>query len=360
LSEAFRAGILIVEPRVVPLTRYAGRFLTSIQVAGWVSRVYILVLLLRPVVLSDRQEAPGRDVARIFGLYGRHSADAFAVQPDKHHLLLADRRALAAFATKGAVAIACGDPMSSDEDFPGVVAEFTEHCVRHGWTPSFYLASEERLPIYQSLGYASQRAAEEAIIDTSRWTPPTPRQFTVPGMKVLKYNRGSGTDLFLDEQLEEVTEDWLQTRRIGEMGFTIGRFSLEAVTAGSVFLLSKQHRVEAFCVWLPYKNGTAMVLDLMRQRHSAPPNSAEMLISESLRLLGESGVRETSLSAVPLRQSDEQFMNPVDRDFMSIFEPNWENRFIVYPRGASLARIRYALAAVQFGRFRTRRIDFSS
>src|SRR5215831_9880709 len=121
LSEAFRAGILIVEPRVVPLTRYAGRFLTSIQVAGWVSRVYILVLLLRPVVLSDRQEAPAQDVARIFARYGGHSAAAFAVQPDKHHLLLAQGQALAAFATKGAVAIACGDPMSSPDDLPAAV-----------------------------------------------------------------------------------------------------------------------------------------------------------------------------------------------------------------------------------------------
>jgi lysylphosphatidylglycerol synthetase-like protein (DUF2156 family) len=85
-----------------------------------------------------------------------------------------------------------------------------------------------------------------------------------------------------------------------------------------------------------------------------------MLISESLRLLAENGVREASLSAVPLRQPDEQFMNPIDRDFMSIFQPRWVDRFIVYPRGAALARIRYALAAVQFGRFRTRRIDFSS
>src|SRR5262249_43106042 len=132
------------------------------------------------------------------------------------------------------------------------------------------------------------------------------------------------------------------------------------ITSGIVFVLGKQHRIEAFCMWLPYKNGAAMVLDLMRQRHGAPANSAEMLISESLRLLAEGGVREVSLSAIPLRQGDEQFLNPVDRVFMSFSEPRWENRYIFYPRGAALARIRYVLPAVQLGRFRPRRIDFSS
>jgi lysylphosphatidylglycerol synthetase-like protein (DUF2156 family) len=297
----------------------------------------------------------------LFALYGSDSTSAFAIQPDKHHLLLANRRALAAFATKGAVAIACGDPMSSTADFPTVVRDFTEHCVRHGWTPSFYLASEERLPVYHSLGYASQRAAEEAIIQLGDWDASRFSQYLTPGLSVMRYSRSkSTTDLFLDEQLEEVAEDWLQTRRIGEMGFTLGRFSLEAISSGAIFVLGKPHRIEAFCVWLPYKNGSAMVLDLIRQRHGAPPNAAEMLISESLRLLAENGVQEVSLSAVPLRQSEEQFQNPIDRDFMTIFQPRWVDRFIVYPRGAALARIRYALAAVQFGRFRTRRIDFSS
>ena len=56
IYEAVRTGILILSPEITPLTRYASRFLVSIQVAGWIARVYILVLLLRPVVLRHRQE----------------------------------------------------------------------------------------------------------------------------------------------------------------------------------------------------------------------------------------------------------------------------------------------------------------
>jgi lysylphosphatidylglycerol synthetase-like protein (DUF2156 family)/membrane protein DedA with SNARE-associated domain len=353
-SEAFRTGVLILEPSVVPLNKYASRFLDSIQVAGWLSRIYILVLLLRPVVLRDRQEAPKEAVQRIFATFGDHSTSAFAIQPDKHHLLLAEGRGLTAFAAAGAVAIACGDPMAPAEDFPAVVTEFTNHCVRHGWTPSFYLCGEEKLAVYHSLGFASQPTAEEAIIDFAEWDAERFAHQPGPDTSVLRYHRRVAPDLYLDEQLEEVTEDWLQTRHIGEMGFTIGHFSIESLSDGPVFALKKGPRIEAFCGWLPYRNGTAMVLDLMRQRHSAPPHAAQMLVAESLRLLKEGGIQEVSLSTVPVRPSAEEVV-PVDRDLVAVFQPRWENRYIVYPRGAALARINYALQRVQFGRFRSRR-----
>jgi phosphatidylglycerol lysyltransferase len=229
--------------------------------------------------------------------------------------------------------------MASNEDFAAAVEEFRDHCVRHGWTPSLYLACEERMATYHSLGFASQRAADEAIIDLTSWTAP------MPAVDVRRYDRSQGVDLVIDEQLEEVTEDWLQTRHMGEMSFTIGRFSLESLSDGPVFILQKANRAEAFCAWLPYANGSAMVLDLLRQRHTAAPNTAEMLVAASLRLLADSGIREASLSAIESNATD--VMNPLDREFMSRFCPQWLPRYIVYPRGAALSRINYALSAIR-------------
>src|SRR5262249_52902240 len=55
-TEAVRGGILIVSPTVIPATRYARLFLNSLQIAGWLSRLYILVLILRPFISRDRLE----------------------------------------------------------------------------------------------------------------------------------------------------------------------------------------------------------------------------------------------------------------------------------------------------------------
>src|SRR6185503_3928237 len=98
LSEAFRAGIAVAEPRVTPLTRHAMLFLGSVQSAGWIARLYLLVLLLRPVILRSRAEAPHEAVERLFRQHGRRSLSAFAVLDDKNHRLVADARALVAYA----------------------------------------------------------------------------------------------------------------------------------------------------------------------------------------------------------------------------------------------------------------------
>src|SRR5438093_2627432 len=110
LREAVRSGILIVRPDVEPRTRYARLFLSSLQVAGWLARLYILILVLRPFITRDRLEAPKDDVERIFRRSGNQSVSAFAIQRDKHHLLVANGEGLVAYAAKGSVAFACGHP----------------------------------------------------------------------------------------------------------------------------------------------------------------------------------------------------------------------------------------------------------
>src|SRR5262249_1517637 len=87
ISEAFRAGVLSGDPRLEPLDQSAARFLGSVEIAGWLSRFYLLLLFLRPVILRSRQEAPPEKLHEIFARESRNSLSNFALQPDKHHLL---------------------------------------------------------------------------------------------------------------------------------------------------------------------------------------------------------------------------------------------------------------------------------
>jgi lysylphosphatidylglycerol synthetase-like protein (DUF2156 family)/membrane protein DedA with SNARE-associated domain len=333
LTEALRTGILIVQPDVIPMTRYASRFLTSLQAAGWMARLYILVLLLRPVILRKRLEAPAEDIDRIFQLYGTEPTAAFAVQPDKHHLLVANKQGLVAYATKTWIALSCGDPIASDEAFPQAVKDYIEHCGRHGWTPCVYLAAERRLPVYQSLRLQWIKVAEEAIVDLNT---PVPLGNVAHAHAVHRYDRSEYTDALIDEQLEEVTEDWLEKRHMREMSFTLGRFSLEQLAQGPVFIFGDRHYVEAFCAWLPYKAGRAVVLDLVRQRRNAPPGTVEELLAHSLKMLRDLGYEEASLADSLL-----------DRSEIEKFSPRWNEQFLVHPRGANLSKITKALQAIQ-------------
>src|SRR5581483_9030789 len=106
---------------------------------GWLTRLYILILVLRPFISRDRLEAPREDIDRIFRRSGVESVAAFAIQRDKHHLLVADGQGLAAYATRGSIALACGDPIIPDNLFTQGVEDYIRHCDRHGWTACIYL-----------------------------------------------------------------------------------------------------------------------------------------------------------------------------------------------------------------------------
>lgn len=58
-NEALRSGILIVEPGIDPTTARAGHFLSSLRIAGWLARLYVLALLLPPVTLRTRRRGSG-------------------------------------------------------------------------------------------------------------------------------------------------------------------------------------------------------------------------------------------------------------------------------------------------------------
>jgi phosphatidylglycerol lysyltransferase len=358
LQEAIRGGILIVQAGVRPLDLHASRFLSSLQVAGWVARLYLLVLLLRPVILRDRLEAPPEDVERIRARHASKPLAAFALRPDKHHLLVAEGRGLAAYTVRNAVAVACGSPLCAPEDLAAATRDYVEHCRRHGWSPCLYGVPGEDLPSHAATRLKALRIGQEGLLDPSTVTA-ADRDVADDGRLVWRYDRAATPSTVLDEQVVEVSDDWLAAREIGELHFTFGALDLEEMTALPVFVLGTSERLDAFCTWLPYANGTGMTLDLFRHRREAAAGSREMLLAHALEALAALGVREVSLGLVPAAASAEERADAgpfglADRlgsihrydDVFALkdsFSPRWEPRHLVYPGDADLPHIAVAI-----------------
>ncbi len=375
LSEAVTGGILITEPGMRPLGPSARRFLGSLQVAGWVARLYLLVLLLRPVILRDRREAPPEDVERIRRAHGGRPLSAFALRPDKHHLLFADGRGLVAYAVRNAVAVACGGPLCAPEDLARSVHDFVEHCTRHGWWPSFYAVPGDDLSAYAAAGLKALRIGEEGMLDpragrtgngpVTEARPPAhvPPAPVAAGLSFWRYDRGAGADPVVDEQIVEVSDEWLADREIGELHFTFGSLDLEELRSTPAFVCEREGRLEAFCTWLPYAEGRGMALDLLRRRHDAPDGARERLLGWSLEALAAQGVREVSLGLVPVaapadgRRARSGPFGLAERlgtiyryddlfELKDAFAPRWEPRHLVYPGDGDLLRIAVAVVDV--------------
>ncbi|HUL80183.1 MAG TPA: phosphatidylglycerol lysyltransferase domain-containing protein [Vicinamibacteria bacterium] len=372
-AEAVRSGLLIADPAVEPATEHAARFLGALQIAGWASRFYLLVLVLRPVILRRREEVPREVIARAVREHGRRSLSAFVAQDDKHHLLVAGGRGLVAYAVRGHVAFAAGDPLCPDDDLEGASREWLEHCRHNGWTPCVYEAAEEVLPVYHRLGLRSLKMAEEAIVDLASFSLAGGRRAALRsmvhkvarmGLTVRRYDRARAPEAAVDEALEEISEEWLSEKRLGEMGFSLGRFSLESLGGPFVFICLDGVRVVAFTTWRPYRGGRAALLDLMRRRRDTPSGTMDLLIARALEELGASGLEEASLANAPLANVGEP-RGGIERGVALLFEnlnafygyknlfqfkkkfaPRWEGRYLVHPGRADLPRVAYALAGI--------------
>jgi phosphatidylglycerol lysyltransferase len=374
LAEAVRDGILIQAPLVQPGDREAARFLNSLAAAGWLARLYLLVLLLRPVVLRRRQEAPPEVVADLCRSHGHRSLSAFAARADKHHLLVAGDRGLVAFAVRHSAAVACGDPLAPPEALEESVRDFVQRCRRNGWTPAVYGVPEEHRSLYEKAGLKLLPIAQEAVISLREGVPaawPEPlaarlREARAAGLSVRRYDRALGPEPLLDEQLEEVSEAWLKERRLGELRFSLGSFSLEQLDGNPVFVGESAGRVEAFCSWLRYAAGRAVVLDLLRKRPGAPAGCREMLLAESLAAHAAAGRDEASFGTISVARpvttdaptrGHRRLARLLDRlgatygynelfALKDAFGPRWEPRHLAFPGDRSLPRVALALADV--------------
>jgi lysylphosphatidylglycerol synthetase-like protein (DUF2156 family)/membrane protein DedA with SNARE-associated domain len=371
--EAVRSGLLILGPGVEPGTEHAARFLGALQIAGWAARFYLLVLVLRPVILRRRQEAAPETIARALQEHGRHSLSAFAAQEDKHHLVVAGGRGLVAYAVRGQVAFAAGDPLCAEDERETAARAWLEHCRHNGWTSCVYEAAEGGLAVYHRLGLRSLKMAEEAIVDLGSFSLTGGRRAALRsmvhkvarmGLVVRRYDRAQGAEPAVDEQLEEISEEWLAEKRLGEMGFSLGRFSLASLDDAFVFLCREGDRVIAFTTWRPYRSGRAALLDLMRRRRDAASGTMDLLVSRSLEELRAAGLEEASLANAPLANAGEP-RGGLEKGVALLFEnlnafygyknlfqfkkkfaPRWEGRYLVYPRGADLPRVVYALVGI--------------
>ena len=384
LAEAVRATWRIAgfqDPPFVPSTRSAVAWAWSLRLLVLASSGYVLAAAFAPVAWRGyRSHIEGFKVAGLAWQHGLDSLSYFAKQDDKRHFTV-DGRAFVGFRVRSRVAVVAGDPVGEEGAIPGLIAGFVDHCRHNDWVPVFYEASPRYLDVFRERGLRWFKVGEEAILDLPTWSMSggavaKVRQFVnkihreAPDLTVMEYHRRVPNP-DLDDQLEDVSSEWLAGKKGGEMGFNLAVFSVDHLKDKRTFVARRaDESVEAFVTWLPYRAGRAVVLDAMRYRDSAPPGVMDLLIAESALAFKREGLEAVSLAVAPLANADDtQTPSPYDRAVRLIFEhfsqvygyrtlfqfkkkfaPRWEPRYLVFPRPDLLPRIAYALIGVHYAR----------
>ena len=364
-------------------------FLGSIGVVGFTLLVGFAVALLSPAQHRRRHRA---DVARrraIAETHGDSTVAAFTLGDDVDHFFSDNGRAAIAYRFEADTLLAIGDPMGPPEEIPPLLEAFERFCRERDWQFAFYQARPERLREYRARGWSAVHIGEDPILRPARFTLEgaalgnvrrAVNRLARQGLEVRHFVPGeqpfgaAPDAAALLEQLRAISADWMHGRAGGEKGFCMGRFDPAALGDAWLSLAwnGAASRVEAFCTWTPVWARHGWALDLMRRRRDAPSGVMELLVArcvEHARGRGDE-LMSLSLSALvkvppaggadeaPAATEDPARAFLIERlrrfyDFRGLFDwkrkfdPEFEDRYLVYPGAFALPRIALALARAQ-------------
>ncbi|MBV9453056.1 MAG: DUF2156 domain-containing protein [Rubrobacter sp.] len=361
-ARTLREYLLIGNNDLVPHTRQAEWFIDSLDLAGLIAASVAAYSLFRP--MAYRLKALPHDyheAKSILKGHGNSSLDFFKLWDDKSYFFSEDRRSFLAYKTSNNVALALGDPVGPEQELESLTRAFVHYCSDNGWRVAFYSVVPELLPMYRQLGMQVLKIGEEAMIDLEHFRSQTARRKKFRWVKrkleregyFLTQHAPPHPQNLLD-QIEEISEEWLSLPGRRERCFTLGSFDRGYVSETRLFVVwnSEEHPL-AFANEVPsYKQGEATI-DLMRYRLDVPNGTMDYLLMELMLALREEGYRLFDLGLAPLAglgdrpgaSLEERALSRIYeylnrffsykglRNYKAKFEPNWEERFLVYSSG---------------------------
>lgn len=304
-----------LDPRFLP-TEWATTVLFE-----WTGVVFWLALTVA-MLATFRKPAYGLDpdaalrARELLQRSGGNSMSWMTVWSGNEYWFTDDGQAYVAYRVVSGIALTTGGPVGPPEHLEQAVTGFARHCARNGWSVCYYSVFEPVREITDRLGWIGIKVAEETVL------PLADLAFTGKRFQdirtALNHAKKAGitaewisyptAPLALTDQIKVISEEWVSSKGMPEMGFTLG--GLDEVDDPDVrcLIAIDEHRtVHGVTSWLPvYRDGQiiAWTLDFMRRRTAGFRPTVEFLIASAALLLQEEGVEYLSLSGAPLAKID--------------------------------------------------------
>lgn len=310
-----------------------------------------------PAARFDRAEpvAPGRDTARYARLaerYGRTGVAPFIANPDVEVVELLGGAGASGYAKVRRWAVTPGDVIAPPGTEDLALSQYLDALDARRLRPAFLAVSDETP--FRRRAFDVSVVADEAVIDLATFSPAGSKRANLrhsttsarrAGLSVVPYAA------WQDGQIEEISREWLRTKRGGELGFTLSRHDdvaaqLQDHETDLWVIVDADGRIQAWCTWRHYLGGQGRVVDVMRRRSDAPNPAMDCLLATVVETYRDMGLKQASLASVPRdhgAMADRIYPSRSLRAYKQKFNPRWEPRWLAVPA----ARHRpFAFAAV--------------
>jgi phosphatidylglycerol lysyltransferase len=308
-----------------------------------------------------------------------HTYPNLAFLRDKALLFNESRDAFLMYAVQGRTWVAMGDPVGPIDRVPALIRLFLEKCDDFGGTPVFYEVDPEHLHHYVDFGLSFVKLGEEARVDLTR--------FTLEGSEGAKHRqlmrrleKDGGTFRIVApadvpavlDQLEAVSNDWLDAKSGAEKGFSLGSFDRDYLTHFPVAVVEHAGRIVAFGNLWTAGDRQELSIDLMRYHRDAPRSVMEALLVHVLVWGKAQGYQWFALGMAPMSGFESSPVAPLWaragrflythgegiyrfqglRAYKEKFHPVWKPHYLAYRGRLTLPRILADVAVLVAGGYR--------
>ncbi len=365
------------DPGLQPLTRFGRYFADSIYAVGAITLSYALLMLVRPVLIHRPASAAERARAQaVVAAHGNSSLARFVLFDDKSYYF-SPGGSVVAYAARGRVAVALGDPVGPPDDVAATIRGFNDRCARNDWRPAFYQTRPEYLEYYKAAGLEALCIGHEGIVDLATFSleggANKPVRTSVNRMNRLGHKAEMCEPPLppgLLHELRDISDEWLTMMKGTEKRFSVGWFDDEYMRQGRVMVVrAPAGYVTAFANVVPEYARSEVAIDLMRRRQDVENGTMEFLFVSLFEWAKAHGYATFNLGLSALSGVGEHFDDPaveralhyvyehIDRfynfkglhEFKEKFHPCWSPRYLMYPGATALPAVIAALVRADSG-----------
>lgn len=358
----------------------AGQVYTrSAVIINWSAILFGLLLILRPLVFRPIRNRLDLDrVRKLVNQYGQSPISYLALESDKTYFFGEQVDGVIAYQVAAGVAVCCGDMICPADSAMIFLSEFMVFCKRNGLSITFINVMDQSLPLFKSAGFGWIKYGEDAMFRLSDYNLAGGKVAKVraainhankAGITVEEYRPLAARNLHLEKEIQEITRQWLTTKKSQEMAFMLGGTGLDNPMDRRYFVArNPAGQMLGFVVFLPFDQGRGYMADVTRRLPDAEQGVLEKIIYDAFMIMKAEGAVWGSMGLAPLVNiRDEDHTLVVGRLFEFIYEnlnnlygfkslyhakskyapTDWMPRYLVYYPEIFNARIAYSIVKVQ-------------
>lgn len=365
---------LIGSDELIPASKFASKFLLSINISGFVSMAFLIYTLVRSYVplenVTEEELILAKDLLKV---HGNSALDYFKTSGDKMIFFAESKKAFISYRISGNFAVVLENPVAANrEEMKSCISEFDLYCYQSGMKSIYYRVPEESLEMYHLLRKKDLFLGQEGVVDLSVFKLEGGSRKPIRNAINKVIDRGFKATIHeapvkdgILQKIKSVSDEWLMDMQRSEIIFSQGMFDWDELKQQTIITVENpEEKIIAFLNIIPDFAVGEATYDLIRKTKDAPNGVMDFILVELFKYLKSKEYTHVNLGFAPMSGLDDARTFPEKsmkfayekirsfahykglREYKEKFDPKWHNKYLIYQHDYDLLQIPAVLANV--------------